>query len=126
VRLADGYLAHYKYPDLTPEQKAEICNGMGAETSWWNRIIKWLIPDHFFGLDMTECGNIHDHMYHTGGSLWDKIVADLVFLFNMCWRIHFAGKKYRFLRYFMATRYFLAVLWGGKSSFNLKDPQEDN
>lgn len=126
VRSADGYLVHYKYPNLTANKKAKICNGMGSETTWWNRLLKKLIPSHFFGLDMTECANIHDHMYYTGGSLWDKVVADLVFLFNMCRRIHFAGEKHRIKRYFMATRYFLAVLWGGKSSFNLTEKQESN
>lgn len=126
VRIADGYLAHYKYPNLTAEQKQKICNGMGSATTWWNRLLKKLTPNHFFGLDMTECANIHDHMYYTGGNLWDKIVADLVFLFNMLRRIHFAGEKHRIKRYFMATRYFLAVLWGGKSSFNLTEKQESN
>lgn len=106
------------YEALTAEQKAEVCNGMGSQTTWWNRILYKLIPNHFFGLDMTECGNIHDFMYWKGGTLWDKIVADLVFLYNMLYTIYTAGPTDRKKRYFMAVRYFLAVFWGGKSSFN--------
>ena len=110
-----------EYDNLTPEEKAEICNGMGSEVTWWNRLLKKIIPDHFFGLDMTEAADIHDFMYWKGGNLFDKITADLVFLYNMLSMIHAAGPKNRTKRYFMATRYFLAVFWGGKSSFNFKN-----
>lgn len=115
------YLTTAGYELLTVEQKKEICNGMGSKTSWWNRIVRWIIPDHFFGLDMTEPANIHDYMYFRGGNLWDKVVADLVFLYNMLWRIYSAGKQHRLKRYWMAVRYFSAVLVFGGSSFREKE-----
>lgn len=116
----DGLIAHKDYWHLPEETKKKLCNGMGSEHGLFNRFIKWLIPDHFFGLDMTEAANIHDFMYWVGGTMWDKIVADIVFLYNMLRKIYTVGDKHRTKRTFMATRYFLAVLWGGKSSFNKK------
>lgn len=116
----NGLIVTSTYELLSASQKAKLCNGMGSVGTWWNRLLYKLIPNHFFGLDMEECGNIHDFMYYTGGTLWDKVVADLVFLFNMLRTIYHAGKTHRVKRYFMATRYFLAVFWAGNSSFNKK------
>ncbi|WP_320055636.1 hypothetical protein [Desulfuromonas thiophila] len=115
-----GLLTTQDYEELPPQIKSKLCNGMGSQQTWWNRLLFWLIPDHFFGLDMAEAGNIHDFMYWQGGSLWGKIVADLVFLYNMLRLIHNAGPKHRLKRYFMATRYYLAVFWGGRGSFNFR------
>lgn len=113
-----GMLTTPAYEELNPIQKAKICNGMGSDSTWWNRLLKWILPNHFFGLDMTEAANIHDYMFFRGGKVWDYFVANFVFLYNMCWLIHKAGEGKKLLRYVMATRYFLAVFFGGRSSFN--------
>ena len=118
VKNEEGLLVRQAYLLLTIEAKALMCNGMGSKKTWWNRILYYIIPNHFFGLDMEEVGNVHDHMYTVGGTYWDKFVADFVFLHNMCWRIYKAGAKHRIKRYAMAMRYFVAVFWGGNSSFN--------
>jgi hypothetical protein len=113
-----GLLARKGFATLTPEQKKEICNGMGSQKTWWNRILYWFIPNHFFGLDMTLIGNRHDYGYHTGGPWWMKLVEDLVFLINMGYWIWKAGKNHRIKRLSLAFKYYMAVLLGGKSSFN--------
>ena len=108
----DGLLVPDGFKNLTKEVKDAICNGMGPKG--WG----WLVPDHFYGLDMSTCGNIHDFCYYQGGTGWDKITADMVFLHNMI-RVVWLNKNKKWRRYAMATRYFLAVFWGGKKSFNL-------
>ena len=107
-----GLLIPEGFNQLTQEVKDAICNGMGPKG--WG----WLVPDHFFGLDMTKIGNIHDFGYYQGGNGWDKITADLVFLYN-CLRWIWLNNEKKYRRYFMALRYFTAVFWGGKKSFNL-------
>jgi hypothetical protein len=104
------------YNKLYQDQKDEICNGMGPKG--WG----WLIPDNFFGLDISEAGNRHDYCYWLGGTRWDKFMSDFMFLINMC-RLIYLGEGSRcckLVRYFFATRYFLAVFWGGNRCFNFK------
>ena len=113
-----GLLTTLNYEQLNPLQKIKICNGMGSDSTWWNKLLKQILPNHFFGLDMTEAANVHDYMFWRGGSRWDYFVANFVFLYNMCWLIYQAGSTHRLKRYFMAMRYFTAVFWGGRSSFN--------
>ena len=98
----------------------EVCNGMGPKG--WG----WLVPDHFFGLDMTECGNRHDWCYYIGGNRFDKLIADLMFLYNMIVTIWNANNNWLAVpRFWMAFRYFTAVFLGGKSSFNWRDKNVD-
>ena len=63
------------YKSLTKEQKALICNGMGARDS----VLASMIPNTMYFLDMAEAGNIHDYMYHVGTSEIEKIEADRAF-----------------------------------------------
>jgi hypothetical protein len=67
---------------------------------------------------MKEASDPHDFCYYKGGSGWDKITVDLAFLYNMMRLIWLAKGWRKYPRYFMALRYFTAVFWGGKSSFN--------
>lgn len=117
---SEGLLARKGFADLTPAQKKKICNGMGSQKTWWNRILYRLIPDHFFGLNMAPCANRHDYGYSLGGPRWMKIVEDCVFLFNMVSRIWRAGRKHRLKRLWLASKYFCAVLLGGNASYNFK------
>ena len=66
--------AHPDYWKLTKEEKAKICNGVGAKGAWYNRFI----PS--FGL--TETSNIHDFDYHTGKTERDKRIADRRYMQN--------------------------------------------
>ena len=65
------------YYNLTPVQKAEICNGAGP------RNLGWLVPDTIYLLSITECANVHDYCYHIGKTRADKSAADDLFLKNM-------------------------------------------
>ena len=109
---AEGLIVPQGYSDLTTAQKILICNGMGPK-GW-----SWLVPNHFFGADITEAGNRHDFSYSIGGDKWAKVVADLMFLFNMLRLVFDEGGWMQTPRYFMALRYFTAVFWGGSKSFN--------
>lgn len=64
------------YWRLTPEQKAEVCNGCGSRSTWW-------VPDTIWGLCVTPACNIHDYMYAVGETAQDKEDADTAFLNNM-------------------------------------------
>ena len=107
------------YWRLPESEKREICNGMGAKDS----LISFFIPNTFYGLDMTECGNIHDYMYHIGKTIEDKRQADRVFLNNMLRVINkeSANGFMRFIRSRRAMTYYNAVnelggpaFWAGK------------
>ena len=108
------------YWSLPESEKREICNGMGAKDS----LISFFIPNTFYGLDMTECGNIHDYMYHIGKTIEDKRQADRVFLNNMLRVINkeSANGFMRFIRSRRAMTYYNAVnelggpaFWAGKN-----------
>jgi hypothetical protein len=106
------------YQSLTPEGKAEICNGCGAKGSGW------LIPDSMWFLNITEACNIHDFMYLIGEDEEDRHEADRVFLNNLL-RIIEAETKWawlkplrrrRALKYYEAVRMFGGpAFWSGKN-----------
>jgi hypothetical protein len=114
-----GLIARKGFNSLTAPEKKEICNGAGpGGKGWWNRFLTWLLPNEFYGLDLTPVFNIHDHDYHTGGSNWGfKLVADMVMFANcmiMIWR---AGRHNRWKRTRRAIVYFIGVSIGGKKSY---------
>jgi len=111
---------HYK--QLTPELKAQICNGAGAAGQW----ISSFIPNTMYGLDVEEVFNIHDFDYHVGLTLEDKNNADRRMLRNMFAVINaekgFFGKSLGFLRRRRALKYYEAVhLHGGEAFFKGKN-----
>jgi hypothetical protein len=109
------------YHKLSVIDKARICNGMGSEKTWWDRLVKRLfLSNDFFGLDMTEEANEHDYMYFKGGNMWHRTLADMIWLYNMCHKIYHAGKAYRLRRYGKALIYFTVVFFRGKSRYNIK------
>lgn len=114
-----GLMAKKGFNDLDPEQKKKICNGAGPGGSGlWNRFLTWLIPDEFYGLDLTPVFDIHDHCYHVGGKTWwRKAADDLVMLVNAVIMIWQAGKKKRWRRIRRAAVYWVGVSIGGKKSF---------
>ena len=109
------------YWDLTPEAKAEICNGCGTKG-----LGGWLVPDTLWGLSITEPCHIHDFGYFVGKTLEDKEREDRIFLNNMLRVIEAANKWYdkllKPLRRMRAMKYYSAVkdfggpaFWSGKN-----------
>ncbi len=97
-----------KYIDLTPQQKAEICNGCGSKGGWIKP------PDFLF---KASC-NHHDFKYWLGGTKKDRKLADVAFHDWM--KIDIREAKVRFLKkiYYRiwADAYYRAVrLFGGKA-----------
>jgi hypothetical protein len=81
-----------EYWQLTPAQRADICNGCGAK-GWGG----YIVPDTLLGLSITDACHIHDYMYHTGETLDDKRAADRVFL-NNALRLIEAGTQWPWLQ----------------------------
>lgn len=98
------------YAELSPEAKAEICNGAGAKDG-----IK--VPNTMYGLDMIEVFNIHDYDYYMGETDEDKCIADLRMLRNSMRVINNKGGCLRKLRRYRATSYYSAVADYGKKAF---------
>tara|TARA_R110000851_G_scaffold187318_1_gene337120 strand:- start:25990 stop:26349 length:360 start_codon:yes stop_codon:yes gene_type:complete len=103
------------YYTLSAQDKAQICNGMGAKDS----LISSFIPNTFYGLDMTECGNIHDYMYHIGKTEDDKNDADRTFLSNMIKTINAKSRNgfMRWIRRSRAMKYYTAVAEAGNTAY---------
>ena len=102
------------YWELSPEEKKEICNGCGAKDG-----LK--VPDTFWGLNMEEACNIHDYMYSTGKTHYDKLFADAMFRLNLTVIIDaketFKDKLFSILRHYRAGTYYIAVAKYGNHSF---------
>ena len=102
------------YWELSPEEKKEICNGCGAKDG-----LK--VPDTFWGLNMEEACNIHDYMYSTGKTHYDKLFADAMFRLNLTVIIDaketFKDKLLSVLRHYRAGTYYIAVAKYGNYSF---------
>lgn len=102
------------YWELTPEEKASICNGAGSKGG-----IK--VPDTMYGLDMTEVFNIHDYGYYIGETLEDKRLEDRRMLSNCLIMINNAkGWVHRILSPFRrrrALKYYEAVYYLGAKAF---------
>jgi hypothetical protein len=86
--------------ELTPERKAEICNG-GGPKGWG-----WLVPDTMWGLSMTDCFDIHDYDYHIRTK---KRVADKRMYSNLRAKINAHGGFFRRLRLCRAWLYYQGV-----------------
>ena len=102
------------YWELSPEEKKEICNGCGAKDG-----VK--VPDTFWGLNIEEACNIHDYMYNTGKTHYDKLFADAMFRLNLTVIIDaketFKDKLLSILRHYRAGTYYIAVAKYGNYSF---------
>jgi len=106
------------YQALSPEGKADICNGCGAKG------FGWTIPDSMYFLNISEACNIHDFMYLVGVDEEDREEADRVFLNNLV-RIIEAKTKWEWLKLLRkrrAAKYYWAVrtfggpaFWSGKN-----------
>jgi hypothetical protein len=99
---------------LTPEQRQRYCNGCGP-----GKVGSRFIPNRIWGLDVSECCNIHDFMYWWGSTIEDKREADRTFLNNMLRVIdtNSSGWLLNTLRRRMALKYYTAVATFGGPAF---------
>ena len=100
------------YKALTAAEKAKICNGCGSKG-----LGGWLVPDTVWGLNITDCCNIHDFMYSQGTTLKDKEYADRIFLNNLVRVIDSGSKLLRWLRRRRALKMHWAVDKFGEAAF---------
>ena len=99
------------YTALSADEKSEICNGCGSKG------LGWLVPNTIYGLNITDCCNIHDYMYSQGATLKDKEYADRIFLNNLVRKIDDNNKWFRFLRRRRALKMYWAVDTFGEAAF---------
>ena len=110
------------------EHKAKVikedCNGCGSELDLSGK----LVPDTLYGLNIrNNCCCPHDFMYKYGITCLDKIFADCMFLYNMVATIINKGGWLMLPRLLRATKYFVAVVkYGETSFFNGKEISERN
>lgn len=107
--LASEFITAPGFDDLTPEQKAEICNGCGSK-----QVLIDFVPDGCFGADFTPACDRHDYEYWLGE---DKRLADLHFLHNLIVCCKCDNKTLYIARCKVAFAYFEAVVLFGDSSF---------
>ncbi len=100
-----------EYYNLTPDQKADICNGCGPSG------YGFLVPDKFrlIGIDFNPACQIHDFCYHIG---MPKKEADNLFLENMLTIAETAHFGFKQTANRMAFIYYLAVKNGGAGAYN--------
>jgi hypothetical protein len=114
-RLVDDVelFAPVKYWDLD-----EACKAARGYDCGPGKFGAHFVPDTMWGLNVKAACQIHDHMYATGQTQFDKWVADVTFLTNLndiieakSWPVVKEFRRYR------AMSYFSAVRDGGNSSF---------
>ena len=115
------------YVKMDPKKRKEIVNGCGAANARFD-----FVPDHIWGLRITEVCNIHDYMYNVGENNEDKEVADRVFLNNLIRLINAKGGALKYLRRIRAREYYMAVkhfggsaFWDGKNISESKNASEN-
>jgi len=106
-------ISSWGYKQLSPDDKARICNGAGAAGKW----ISSFIPNTMYGLDCTEAFNIHDYDYEVGASRADKERADRNMLINLLTLINYRGGWLMLLRQWRALKYYEAVQLFGDEAF---------
>jgi len=106
-------IAEAGFNELTPEEKAKICNGAGASSDWRSA----LIPNTLWGLDCTQVFDLHDYAYHVGRTYEDKCRADISMLINLIRFINFNGGWLAVPRRYRAVTYYDAVHELGDDAF---------
>ena len=106
-------IAEKGFTDLTPDEKASICNGAGAANDWRSAFI----PNTLYGLDCTQVFDLHDYAYYVGKSLEDKTRADISMLINLIRIINEKGGFLAYPRRYRAMLYYDAVHEFGNDAF---------
>jgi hypothetical protein len=103
-----------EYWDASDEEREANCNGCGSELD----LSGTLVPNTMYGLNVIQACCIHDWMYAKGQTLADKLFADCMFLFNLVIIIlNSSGLLLKIPRLLRATKYFIAVVRYGETSF---------
>ncbi len=100
------------------EKFKKLCNGVGSQVGWFNKLIYHIIPDSIGLLNITGCSDLHDVGFSVPKAF--KTLEDAYeyfeqvnwdFLSNLRRRIEAGTHTYliRKTRYFVATRYYNAV-----------------
>jgi len=115
-----GLLLPMSYRNAHAAELDRVCNGGGAAG------YGLLIPDTMYLVSMTPAFDVHDWMYHEGGTDEDKDRADDWMLENLHRIIK--AKSWtpwmRWMRKRRAQKYYLAVRMFGSGAFNHKDGNE--
>ncbi len=100
-----------KYWDASAAYLEEVCNGCGAKGG-----IK--VPNSFLGLSIKTPCNIHDVMFKEGKTQADFLFANAIFLLNLTITIINGSNWFmKPIRFWLATKYFIAVSLKGKSAY---------
>lgn len=119
IQTSDGLWLREAFLHLTPEAKAEICNGIGAASGLTKNL-----PSTIWGLDCHEAGDIHDYDYHVGGTAADRRTADLVFLHNLYVIIKRGWRILAWIRNIRARTYYVTLRLGGWMHFKFINESE--
>ncbi len=106
---------NYKLRTLEEFDSSEIVGGCGPG-EWGDP----LVPDSILGVDISPACDIHDYAYLIGETEEEKTNADIE-LFANGFRIIKQKSKNKFtsfLRAIILSWYFLAVAYGGQSSYD--------
>ena len=106
------YAIHTAYSMADPGLVATIANGCGPGD--WKID---LIPDHLGDVDLTDCCNQHDVLYHIGGTEADRKLADVLLYANIASAVLMAGGPMVPLRMAAAAMYYKAVRSCGSQFF---------
>jgi len=113
MRAKRQLISSEEYKNLTPERKAQICNGAGAKDDWRNIFI----PNTLWGLGCTPVFDIHDFDYSVGFTYEDKCKADANMLVNLIRHINNYGGFLRIARRYRAMTYYDFVVEMGEDAF---------
>lgn len=70
------------YKKLSKIDKLRICNGTGAKGT--PKIITNFLDNFFgWGMDLSKASKVHDYCYYAWKTWVGKIIADLLYLWNM-------------------------------------------
>jgi hypothetical protein len=110
-----------QFENLSPRNRHAICNGIGPRRWKFGSLqFNFKLPDFIF----KRAGEIHDFAYWTGGSIFDKLLYDWVFLRHMCHEIEkvqsYILKAFYF---FWAYCYFFVVISAGHLYFHFGTPR---
>jgi hypothetical protein len=106
--------APQSFIEASPEVRAAVANGCGA--AGWKVD---LVPDTLYGLDISDCCDIHDWQYREGETIEDKDSADRTLLNNLLRKINAVTTRrwLRWLRRKRALAYYQSVVEFGGPAF---------
>lgn len=100
------YLAPRGFFHLDKIELALVSNGCGPGT-----VMGKVVPDKAWGLSLAGPCHIHDYMYQLCMSIWDELVSDAVFAFNLVLDILMSegNKLVKTARMLRVSKYIMAV-----------------